>query len=178
VYYEDLAANPSESMQQICRFLDVPYEPRMTSLAGADRSAIEGGEGQHHARLWCDAIAAEARQDELISPALRCKIDRYICRWRRKYAGRWPRHPVEVSEANHQPGLAELWRDRVIYQFLAAWDEMVKLVYALAPLGATHWYRQWVQQRSLEADYSRSRNETLSQAPVFATANEEIEIHS
>ena len=38
--YESLVRDPVETMEGICRFLEIPFVPQMASLEGADRSAI------------------------------------------------------------------------------------------------------------------------------------------
>src|SRR5215831_7880651 len=75
VNYEDLISNTTGSMQGICKFLDIPFEARMTSLEGADRSAICPGEC--HTLVKKDKIVDQRRKQETLSPNMRGKIERY-----------------------------------------------------------------------------------------------------
>ena len=62
VNYEDLVSRTSECMQEICQFLDVSFEDQITSLKGADRSAIFSGE--HHTLVRSDRIVSEPEKTE------------------------------------------------------------------------------------------------------------------
>jgi hypothetical protein len=54
VDYEDLVGNTDKVMLEVCDFLEIPFEPGLTSLEGANReSAHTGG---HHALLRGDKI--------------------------------------------------------------------------------------------------------------------------
>src|SRR5262249_21337942 len=72
VNYEDLIFNTTDSMQEICRFLEVPFEDRMTSLEGGDRSAIRPGE--IHTLVRSDRILEKRTQPEALSTLIRTKI--------------------------------------------------------------------------------------------------------
>jgi len=158
IYYEDLVAYPTESLQKICQFLELSFDPRMTSLEGADRSLIEGGDRLHHARLWYDAIATERKQNALVTPALRSKIDRYICYWRQQYRGGWPKHPLRLSEVDRTVGPVELWGDRLTYKALGFWDEVVKMIYAFLPLAVSRSYRNWSRRQTASGSVSPSES--------------------
>jgi len=148
VFYEDLAADPSKAMQQICHFLALRFEPRMASLVGADRSLIAGGERQHHAGLWGDRIAPQREKEKLIAPAMKLKIDRYICRWRGRYGDWWPKYCSHNPKVGSAPSRIELWWDLIIYRSLTFWDQILKVVYGAAPLAAIHSLRSWLDERS------------------------------
>ena len=145
VNYEDLISNPSESMQQICHFLDIPFEEGMTSLEGADRSAIASG--PHHTLVRSDRIVGQRKRAETISPVLQAKISRYVCRWERQY-GVWPKYPIERPKVPLAAGFGERLLDRVAYQCVLCRDKFVALVYAVVPIGLARRLRAWLQQRS------------------------------
>jgi Sulfotransferase family len=133
VNYEDLTANTSECMQQICHFLDVPFEARITSLEGADRSAIFSG--QHHAMVRGDRIVGERKRAEVLPPAVRAKVGRYIRRWKLSYDGKWPKYPLELPQGTRPLSLVEYWRDRIMDQSLLFWDKVVIVIlHQLRPL--------------------------------------------
>lgn len=142
VNYEDLISNTTQAMSDICKFLQIPFEPRITSLQGADRSAVSSGE--HHAAVRGDVIAAEKRAI-LVSPQMREKIARYVCRWKLRYGGAWPKYPLDLPDGTQPPGALELWQDRAAYHSFVARDKAVKMIYAAVPLAFAHNLRAWVR---------------------------------
>jgi hypothetical protein len=169
VYYEEITTNTPECMQHICQFLEIPFERRMTSLEGADRSAIQGGERQHHALVRSDRIVRQAEHDQFVSSALRHKLDRYACRWMRSVDAKWQKYQRQLPESGRPTGLVEIWCDRIIYQSLLCWDEMVKVIYALLPLAFARSLRCWFRQPRDTSDYSRRSNESLEQPVLLET---------
>jgi|SRR5580704_17038558 hypothetical protein len=150
INYEDLTSNTSECMEQICQFLEIPFEPSVTSLEGADRSAISGAERQHHALLQGDRIMSQREQPENLSPAMQAKVIRYICRWKQRYCNRWPKYPLRLPEGTKPPGLLELWRDHVHCQSAQCWDVAVTLSYAITPIALVGLWRSRRSHRSFE----------------------------
>lgn len=146
VNYEDLTSNTSECMRQICLFLELPFESRITSLEGAERSAIFSG--QHHALVRGERVVRQRKQVDVLSPALRAKINRYNCRWKWRYEGKWPKYPLQLSEGSRPPGTVELWRDRIIYHVVQCQDKMVAVIYAVVPINLARRLRCWLRQRS------------------------------
>ena len=65
-------SNTSECMQRICEFLGVPFESQITSLDGADRSAIFSG--QHHATVRGNRIVGRRVQPEALPPLHELKL--------------------------------------------------------------------------------------------------------
>jgi hypothetical protein len=163
VNYEDLTSNTSECMEQICQFLEIPFEPGVTSLTGADRSAISGAECEHHALLQSDRIIGHRKQAEILSPAMRAKVARYICRWKQRYGKRWPKYPLQLPEGTKPPDLFELWCDRIYCQSAQCWDHAVTLSYAITPIALARWWRSRRSHRSFETNYFQPTNEPLSQ---------------
>jgi hypothetical protein len=141
VNYEDLVTNTSECMEQICRFLEIPFEAAVTSLAGADRSAISGGHGEHHALLRLDRIVGQRNNAEILSEAKRAKIDRYICRWKKRYGDQHREYTGRLPQGTRPPGSFELWYDRIACQSDQVWDNAVTLIYAITPIALARWWR-------------------------------------
>jgi hypothetical protein len=141
VNYEDLTSNPSKCMRQICQFLEVPFEPGVTSLEGADRSAISEGEREHHALVHSNRIVGQRKQAEILSTAMQAKIDRYICRWKRRYGNKWPKYPLQLPEGTKAPNLVELWSDRITCEATQYWDKAVTLGYAITPITLVRLWR-------------------------------------
>jgi hypothetical protein len=110
----------------MCEFLEIPFEDKITSLDGSDRSAVRSG--QHHALVRGERIVGQRKPVVVLAPALRTKIDRYICRWKRRYNGNWPKYPPELPEGTRPPSSIELWRDRFTYQSRRVWDKVVIVI--------------------------------------------------
>ena len=143
--YEELTSRPVDAMQQVCKFLNVPFEDQVTSLQGADRSATFAGE--HHSMVRGDKILVATRNTATLTPAVRAKVARYVRRWRIASGGTWPSYPSKLGEDIQSPGVLELCRDRVAYRALVSWDNAVKLAYGIAPLTFAQSIRSWLRQR-------------------------------
>jgi hypothetical protein len=144
--YEDLVSDTEHHMQEICRFLGLQYEPQMASLEGADRSATFAG--NHHALVRGNRIIHRRKGTEALSPAVRQKIARYVCRWKTQSDGEWPKYPVQLANGAHPPKPFELFRDRVVYRTLLCGDGLSKLIYAVVPLAVAHSVRSLLHQHT------------------------------
>jgi hypothetical protein len=139
VQYETLVGNPSETMERVCSFLNLKFDPRMVSLKDADRSAIY--EADHHQMVKSERIVIERKAEEVLSPRVRRKINLYVAFWKRKYGGKWPLFP-ELGD--QQPGdlfLLERIVDRMLYRSLRTFDQFVIFIYCFAPLPLLKKYR-------------------------------------
>jgi len=145
ISYEDLTKDPSSCMQQICRFLEIPFDERMATLDGADRSAIASG--AHHLKIRGNRIVGQKARTEVLAPALQAKISRYICRWKQHHDGKWPRYPVELPKDVRQASRVELWLDLLFYKALLGRDSLVALTYAVVPLDVARGLRFWTRRR-------------------------------
>jgi Sulfotransferase family len=133
VNYEDLTASTPACMRQICEFLEIPFEERMTSLEGADRSAISPGEC--HTLVKRDRIVDQREKPEPLSLRMRAKIDRYIYRWKRRTDGVWPKYPAALPKDARPPSFSELWRDRIIDESAILWEKVfIVLLHHIRPL--------------------------------------------
>ena len=145
VNYEDLTSNTSECMREICMFLELPFESRITSLEGAERSAIFSGE--HHTMVRSQRIVSQGKQPALLPPALRAKVNRYICRWKQRYDGKWPKYPLQLPKSTRPPGLIELLHDWITYHLVRYKDKIIAVLYAVVPLRLAQSLRDWLRQR-------------------------------
>jgi len=132
VNYEDLTSDTADCMKRICQFLEVPFEQRVTSLEGGDRSAIRRGD--IHALVRGDRIVGQRTQPQVLEAEVRAKIDRYICRWKQRYAG-WPRYPEALSADTRPASSFELWRDRAVDEIRLTWNKLFTiLLHQVRPL--------------------------------------------
>ena len=140
INYEDLIHRPEEVMRGICGFLGIPFEDRMTTLAGADRSAIY--EGEHHDGVKSETIAGRSPRPEVLPAALKEKILRYSAFWRKQYRNAWPPAPALVQgEPLQTPGVLERIKDQFVFRAYRSLDAAVVLVYCFAPIGLLRKYR-------------------------------------
>jgi hypothetical protein len=145
IEYEELTRTPDAVMDGVRRFLDIPYDEHMTSLEGADRSAIY--EGDHHSLVKSERIVYGKERKEVLSPALRSKIGRYISLWRAESGGRWPKVELYAQADMRQPGFLERCLDRFIYRSLRMIDFGVILTFCFAPRILLNKYRKLKAKR-------------------------------
>jgi len=137
--YDDLVREPETALRSICEFIGIPYDPKMASLEGADRSAVYNGE--HHAGVKSSTIVAKRKRPEVLSPELKKKVERYVVYWRKKSAGAWPVKAV-ATEGTTAASVLERAKDRIGHRLLRTKDQIVPYVYAIAPVRLWHKYRQ------------------------------------
>jgi hypothetical protein len=159
MHYDDLVNNPSDTLERICRFLQISFEPRMTSLDDADRSAIYSA--AHHAGVKSKNIQSRRNQPDILPPDLLKKIQRYIRLWEKEYGGEWPicRHSRDDAAGIASP--FERVCDRVVYWLLRNFDAVTLFVYCVLPLPWLRWYRSRKPQRQV-----------LGESTVFAANRE------
>jgi Sulfotransferase family len=164
VQYEELIDSPETVMRGVCWFLQIPYDPRMTSLAGADVSAIF--DQPQHSAVKGEKIGLDEPRAEVLSPHLADKITRYVALWRKQSGGAWPVYPQVRSDAT--PGFVERVRDEAFYRILRAFDRFTAFVYCHAPLG---WLRSYRDSRlPLRGAEPVDENPTPSQVEEASTA--------
>jgi hypothetical protein len=157
IAYEDLIHEPRPVMEGICQFLDIPFDVRMTSLVGADRSAIY--EGEHHAGVNSEKIVGKELRPEVLSPALKLKIQRYTSLWRKEYGNAWPPAAADIEEAQlATPGLIERAKDQFVFRAMRALDAAVVFVYCFAPISLLRKYRAAKSQEGLAAVPSKNES--------------------
>jgi hypothetical protein len=137
VNYEDLIADTPSVMRTICGFLQIPYQDSLSTLEGADRSALL--EGQHHANLKGNAIVRGPRP-ELIDGDLKRLIAGYVAWWRSRY-GSWPAHASVDPSILPTPFFARV-ADRMKYLSLRARDRVSPTVFSLVPISLLRRYRE------------------------------------
>ncbi|MGA7503397.1 MAG: sulfotransferase [Candidatus Sulfotelmatobacter sp.] len=145
IQYEEMIAAPDEAMAGICDFLDIPFDPRMTSLQGSDRSAIY--EGSHHNHVKGEKILNARRNHEVLPPNVARKIERYVSYWREAYQGAWPRFPRVERKDCGRPGMVERFLDEGLFRGLRVLDKFTAFVYCYAPYSWLEAYRSFKSRR-------------------------------
>ncbi len=156
--YDDLVRDPEAALTAICAFIGVPFDARMTSLEGADRSAIYNGE--HHSMVKSSSIEAKRNRPEVLSPALKRKVERYVVFWRQQSGGAWPINAA-VSDGTKPASWLERVADRTRHGALRAFDCAVPFVYSLVPISVWQRYRQ-VKSRYQRIAAKPARSEVVS----------------
>jgi hypothetical protein len=156
ISYEDLNTETSTVMRTVCQFLQIPYDDSLSTLAGADRSAIL--DGQHHANLRGDTIVRGPRP-ELASNELSAKIDGYGARWRQRYGTEWPPYPPLAETSNQIPSLFSRLIDLIRYKIFRTRDRISPIVFSFIPISLLRRYRAAKQRR-------REASGTLQSGPV------------
>lgn len=137
--YDDLVRDPVNTLTAICDFIGIPFDPKMNSLEGADRSAIYNGD--HHSMVKSAAIVSDRERPEVLSPELKSKVERYVVFWRKQFNGQWPVNAA-VSDGTKPVSLFERSRDRVRHGLLRSFDLMVPILYSLIPIAVWQKYRR------------------------------------
>lgn len=148
IEYEDLIHRPADVMEETCRFLGISFDRRMTSLQGADRSAVY--EGEHHAGVKSEQIVPNKPRPEILPLPLQKKIQRYLFFWRKEFGDAWL--PLSRTQLNEEPkpGLMERVADALLFRLLRTLDQVVALIYCFAPLSLLKRYRA-IKSHSREA---------------------------
>jgi hypothetical protein len=137
--YDDLVRDPAAVLTAICEFVGVPFDPRMTSLEGADRSAVYTGD--HHSMVKSSSIVAKRERPEVLSPELKSKVERYVVFWRKQSGRDWPVNAA-VSDGTKAASRFERTADRARHGLLRSFDAMVIFLYAFVPVSVWKRYRQ------------------------------------
>jgi hypothetical protein len=156
--YDDLVRDPEPTLRSICDFIGIPFNPKMATLEGADRSAVYNGE--HHAGVKSSTIVAKRERAEVLSAELKSKIERYVVYWRKQSGGSWPVNAA-VAEGTPAASFLERSADRIQHRLLRIKDQIVPYAYALVPVALWKKYRQ-VKSRYQGAAAKSSQTEAAS----------------
>jgi hypothetical protein len=145
--YEDLVRDTTGSMQAICTFLDLPFDPKMTNLRKSDRTAISNF--RHHSLVKSEEIVTTRNGSGGLPPELRDKIDRYTHMWREQYAGSWPAYPTQLENNPQNPSTRERIRDGAAYWLLTFIHHLAPVVFSFVPLNFWRKYRRYITVRRI-----------------------------
>lgn len=139
VQYDELVRDPATTLNAICEFVGIPFDPKMATLEGADRSAIYNGE--HHSGVKSSSIVAKRERPEVLSPELKSKVERYVVYWRKESGGTWPLNAA-VSRGTQAASLAERTSDAIRHRILRTADLIVPFAYSAVPTPLWKKYRE------------------------------------
>lgn len=138
IQYEEMVQSPAMVMQGICWFLQIPFDERMESLDGADRSAIY--EAPQHAGVKSEKIGLREARKPALPADLSQKISRYVAYWKRESRGVWPAYPAGAGPSE-PANLIERGGDELYYRVLRMLDHFTAFVYCHAPISVLRRYR-------------------------------------
>ncbi len=137
VTYDDLIDRTEESCRDICRFLDIDFDEKMTNLAGADLSAVFRAPQFEHLRL---GKIGRRQGEQQLGPGIVQKLQRFHNRW-----NRLSRESLDLQShgaPGPEPGIVE----RLYHQFagclLCGMDDAVRVGFEFLPLPWLRTYRQ------------------------------------
>ncbi len=139
VQYDDLVREPEKTLGSICEFIGIPFDPKMTSLEGADRSAVYNGD--HHSMVKSSSIVAKRERPEVLSPALKSKVERYVVFWRKQSGGQWPANAA-VRDGTAPASWMERTVDHIRHRLFRIKDLIVPFAYSAVPVPLWQRYRQ------------------------------------
>ncbi len=146
VEYDDLVRDPAKTLNSICEFIGIPFDPKMATLEGADRSAVYNGE--HHSGVKSSTIVAKRERPEVLSPELKSKVERYVVYWRNRSGGRWP-VKAAVTEGTQPASFSERTMDSFRHKIMRIADLAVPFFYAGVPVSL------WQKYRQMKSKYQR-----------------------
>jgi hypothetical protein len=169
IQYENMVQDATKVMTGVCQFLGIPFDPKMCSLDGSDRSAIY--EGSHHELVKQGEIRSSTKREEVLPARLKQKIERYVSYWQNKYRGAWPQYP-EWQAISPYPTAARRFLDDALFRGLRIVDGFTVFLYCHAPLSWLDRYRSFKRRRSqidarqLPSVYPASKPETWRRVEV------------
>lgn len=144
VNYEDLILDTPSVMRRVCEFLQIPYDNSLSSLAGADRSAIY--DGQHHANVKGEHIVRGSRP-ELVDSTFRRKINQYVAGWHQSYGAQWPPHPQPTDISIEPLHRFSKLIDGALYRIWRMRDRASQVVFSYIPISLLRRYRNLKNRR-------------------------------
>jgi N-acetylglucosaminyldiphosphoundecaprenol N-acetyl-beta-D-mannosaminyltransferase len=152
LYFRDLIGDTTNTMRGICEFLDVPFDPAVTLLDRADRSAVFNG--AHHNLARGSQIVARKDHHEPLPPEMAGKISRYKAMWKAKSGDGWMLSRRFSESGIRRPGIWERAVDSLKLMALRTQDIAPRIAFSILPLSVWQTYRrlkykdaQWVHHQ-------------------------------
>jgi N-acetylglucosaminyldiphosphoundecaprenol N-acetyl-beta-D-mannosaminyltransferase len=140
IHYRDLVENTQQTMRGVCNFLDLPFDPTVTDLSRADRSAVF--EGAHHNLAKGSQIVAKKERKDSLPPALTAKIRRYKALWKAEAGDSWLLTQRFSDTGASQPSIWERATDRMAFIASRLRDNTPRMFFSVLPLSAWQAYRR------------------------------------
>jgi hypothetical protein len=140
IHYRDLVTETTNVMRGICEFLRVPFDPAVTILRNADRSAVF--KGGHHALARGSSIESSIDRHQALSSQLTRKIERYRALWKAQNGDTWLLSRRFPESGSAKPSLWERATDRLLYVAFQIWDIAPPICFSILPLSAWQTYRR------------------------------------
>jgi hypothetical protein len=134
VDYADIVDHTEKVCRDISVFLDVPFDARMLELNKADLSSVY--KAPHHAYLRRGLIERQKYTEELVSPAIVKKLERYRHRWEEQQVKR-----LNTRANPQQPDTVELVYHNVAGEILTGYDSLVRAAFEFMPHSWLRVYR-------------------------------------
>lgn len=142
VTYADIVDQTEQVCQNLSDFLGVPFDRRMLELSQADLSAIYTS--PHHDHLRRGIIERRKHKENLVSPAVTRKLERFHHHWKQRQAG-WLNLPVTPPQS--KLGRIEFVWHNALGRALTVYDSLVRAFFEFMPLTWLRVYRllkKWV----------------------------------
>jgi hypothetical protein len=167
IHYRDLVGDTANTMQGICEFLEVPFDPAVTVLNQADRSAVF--EGAHHTLARGSNIVSSKGRHEALPPKLANKIERYKALWKAEEGDGWllSHHFPETGAT--KAGLWERTKDRLLFMALCTWDLAPRIAFSILPMSAWQIYRRLKYKDAQEVHRWITKKQTTLRSHSDAT---------
>jgi hypothetical protein len=153
VSYPELVEKTGDICHDICRFLEIEFDPQMLNLINADFSAVYSA--PHHDHLWRGIVTRRHLSENEIDPRVIQKLQRFGARWSRLQS-QW------LKVQNHssivpEPSLVERFYHKLAGLFWGIMDGGKRAIFEFLPLPWLRTYRQakkwfWDLRITLPAD--------------------------
>lgn len=167
IHYRELVGDTAKTMRGICEFLEVPFVPAVTSLAGADRGAVFAG--AHHSMVNGTQIVSSREQKGKLPSHIEQKIHRYKALWKGKAGEEWLLCRYFSDASATTPSRWERAKDRLQFLLLRVKDSVPPVVYSILPLWLWRFYRA-IKYRN--PDYIKQHNRAAIDQPTAKKTQE------
>lgn len=161
IHYKELVGDTPKTMRGICEFLEVPFVPAVTSLEGADRSAVF--DGAHHSMVKGTEIVASRERKKTLSPRIERKIRRYQTLWKSEMGETWLLCRYLSNASGTMPGRWERLTDSLFVSLLRLKDAAPPIAFSIVPMWVWQLYRL-VKYRNLA--FAKNHNRVFIDEPV------------
>lgn len=140
IHYRDLVSDPTNTLRTVCEFLQVRFDPAVTVLNIADRSALY--KGPHYASARGNTIVSTTNRHAALPSELAGKIERYRAQWKEEHGDTWllTRHFPENNAA--KPSLWERATDRLLFAAARTRDVAPTALFSILPMSVWQTYRR------------------------------------